>query len=166
LSEITNLVAQACARAAHEANRAYCLALGDTSQVAWDSAPDWQRSSCLVGVRGVLAGNGPREGHVSWLAEKERTGWKFGPVKDPAALEHPCMVPYDELPPEQRMKDRIFVDVVLAMALAFGARVRIPSGAPNITVNMTISSNQAPGQIASRVVDELARLKREPPIPG
>jgi hypothetical protein len=29
-------VSEAAARAAHEANRAYCLALGDTSQPAWD----------------------------------------------------------------------------------------------------------------------------------
>jgi len=35
-------------------------------------------------------------------------------------------------------------------------------GHTNITVHMTISSNQAPGQIARRVVSELARLKRDP----
>ena len=34
-----NNIIEACARAAHEANRAYCLALGDTSQPSWDDAP-------------------------------------------------------------------------------------------------------------------------------
>ena len=33
-------------------NRAYCLALGDTSQPAWDEAPDWQQSSARSGVTG------------------------------------------------------------------------------------------------------------------
>lgn len=50
----------------------------------------------------------------------------------------------------------------LAMALAFGARVRVPSDAPNINLTMNISSNQAPGQIARRVVDELARIRKTP----
>ena len=31
---------EACARAAHEANRAYCIAIGDTSQPSWDDAPE------------------------------------------------------------------------------------------------------------------------------
>lgn len=114
---------EGCARAAHEANRAYCLAIGDTSQPAWDAAPAWQRMSAIVGVEGVLAGNGPRESHASWLAEKQSTGWIWGPAKDPERREHPCMVPYDELPPEQRAKDRIFVDVVTSVALALGLPV-------------------------------------------
>ncbi len=78
-------------------NRAWCIAHGDLSQPAWDDAPEWQRSSAMTGVQGVIDGNGPRESHACWLAEKEATGWKFGPVKDPEAKEHPCFVPYDEL---------------------------------------------------------------------
>ena len=110
----------ACAKAAHEANRAYCEALGDTSQVAWDEAPDWQRSSALQGVMGVLAGNNAEQSHESWLKQKTEDGWKFGPVKDPDKKEHPCMVPYAELPEEQRRKDEIFVATVSATARALG----------------------------------------------
>lgn len=117
---LTDQAIEACARAAHEANRAYCIALDDHSQPAWEDAPDWQRSSAMSGVRGVLAGNGPRESHAGWLAEKEATGWKFGAVKNPAAKEHPCFVPYDELPDAQKMKDHIFVGTVRAMIAAFG----------------------------------------------
>lgn len=106
---------EAAARAAHEANRAHCISIGDDSQVSWDDAPDWQKSSARLGVQGVIAGNGPRESHASWLAEKERTGWRFGETKDPEAKTHPCFVPYEELPPSQKAKDRIFVGVVRAM---------------------------------------------------
>ncbi len=105
---------EAAARAAHEANRAWCILHGDVSQLPWDEAPDWQRSSVLIGVRGVANGNSPRESHGSWLAVKAAEGWKYGPVKDVEAKEHPCFVPYDELPPEQRVKDGIFVAVVRA----------------------------------------------------
>lgn len=109
---------EACARAAHEANRAWCLLHGDATQPSWDDAPEWQRSSAIKGVQGVLAGNGPEQSHESWLAEKSANGWKYGPVKDPERKEHPCFVPYPELPPEQKAKDHIFVGVVRAMVKA------------------------------------------------
>ena len=31
------------ARVAHQVNKAYCEALGDTSQPDWENAPDWQK---------------------------------------------------------------------------------------------------------------------------
>jgi hypothetical protein len=113
-----NTKIEACARAAHEANRAFCLAHADTSQPSWDEAPDWQRSSAINGVEGALTGNTPEMSHECWLKEKEKTGWKYGPVKNPDKKEHPCMVPYVALPLEQRAKDFIFVGVVEAMAKA------------------------------------------------
>ena len=117
---MTDQQIEACARAAHEANRAYCIAIGDeTRQPAWEDAPDWHRTSVINGVKGVLAGNGPEQSHESWLAEKRRTGWKYGPVKDPDKKEHPCFLPYAELPPEQQKKDHLFILVVLAMARTF-----------------------------------------------
>jgi hypothetical protein len=39
------------ARVAHEVNRSYCEALGDTSQPEWESAPQWQRESAMAGVK-------------------------------------------------------------------------------------------------------------------
>jgi RyR domain len=119
MTTLTPAQIECCARAAHEANRSYCELLGDTSQVPWEEAPGWQRESARNGVIGVLAGNSPRESHESWLREKRDTGWKFGPVKDPDRKEHPCMVPYNELPEAQRMKDHIFVGVVRAVATVF-----------------------------------------------
>lgn len=110
----------AAARAAHEANRAWCIAHGDDSQLSWDEAPEWQRSSCLNGVEGVINGNGPRESHASWLKEKEAAGWVYGAVKDPVAKTHPCCVPYEDLPEEQKMKDFIFVSVVRIVFKAGG----------------------------------------------
>jgi RyR domain len=118
--DYTILQTRACAQAAHEANRAYCRTLGDQSQPAWDDAPDWQQTSAINGVHGVINGNTPEQSHESWLKEKLETGWKYGPVKDPEKKEHPCFVPYAELPPEQKAKDGIFVGVVNVMLLVFG----------------------------------------------
>jgi hypothetical protein len=106
------------ARVCHEVNRAYCQALGDDSQPAWSDAPQWQRDSAMAGVI-MHMGNpdiGPSASHASWMAHKLADGWTYGPVKDPAKKEHPCMVPFDELPVEQQAKDYIFRAVVHALA--------------------------------------------------
>jgi hypothetical protein len=119
---MTEKIIEVCAAAAHEANRAYCLALGDTSQPPWAEAPEWQKTSARKGVLAALSGATPRQSHEGWLAEKEATGWKYGPVKDPEKREHPCFVPYDDLPPEQQRKDDVFVSTVRTVgALMRGA---------------------------------------------
>lgn len=100
------------AEAAHEMNRSYCGLLGDFSQKTWWLAEEWQRTSAINGVRGVIAGNTPGQSHESWLAEKRATGWTYGPVKDPTKKTHPCFVLYAELPSAQRHKDTIFVATV------------------------------------------------------
>ncbi|WP_458098612.1 RyR domain-containing protein [Roseomonas sp. WA12] len=106
------------ARACHEVNRAYCASLGDHSQLAWEDAPEWQRRSAVVGVEFTLANPDakPSDSHESWLREKVADGWKYGPVKDPEAKEHPCFVPYDQLPAEQRTKDYLFQAIVRVLA--------------------------------------------------
>lgn len=106
---------ECCAKAAHELNRVYCESLGDKSQLPWQRAPEWQRQSAINGVKGALAGNTPEQSHESWLAEKRAAGWRYGPTKDPEKKQHPCMVPYGELPDEQRVKDHLFCRTVELM---------------------------------------------------
>lgn len=109
---------QKIAEVCHEVNRAYCASLGDLSQPAWADAPDWQRASAVTGVEFSIANPNapPSASHESWLAEKQRDGWKYGEVKNPEAKEHPCFVPFDELPQEQRAKDYLFQAVVRSLA--------------------------------------------------
>jgi len=106
------------AERAHEANRAYCESVGDTSQPPWANAPRWQHDSALDGVRFTLANPAatPEDSHANWLRAKAADGWTWGPEKDPPVRKHPCMVPYDELPEAQRIKDAIFLAVVRSSA--------------------------------------------------
>lgn len=104
------------ARVCHEANRAYCQALGDNSQPPWDEAPAWQRESARMGVDLHCSGDfGPEASHIGWMQHKTSEGWTYGPVKDAEAKTHPCMVPFDQLPREQQAKDYIFRAIVHAM---------------------------------------------------
>jgi len=97
----------------HDANRRFCLSHGDKSQPLWDDAPDWQKNSAINGVK-FLYDNpdaGPSASHESWMAEKVREGWVHGSVKDTEKKTHPCIVPYDQLPPYQRVKDYLFTSI-------------------------------------------------------
>lgn len=100
----------------HEANRAYCEAIGDYSQKKWYDCPKWQQESAINGVNFHLSNAAtPEQSHAAWLKEKEATGWKYGPIKDEEKKEHPCFVPYEELPMEQRRKDYLFAAIVDAL---------------------------------------------------
>lgn len=106
------------AHVTHEANRAYCRTLGEEGQVSWDYAPTWQRNSAVTGVEVVRSGEArtPAAQHDAWMRQKLAEGWVYGPMKDAVAKTHPCLLPFDELPPSQQAKDRLFRAVVLALA--------------------------------------------------
>jgi len=108
------------ARVAHEVNRAYCQALGDNSQPAWEDAPQWQRDSAMLGVKlhTENPGASPSASHESWMAQKVAEGWVYGPEKKPELKQHHCIVPSDALPVAQQAKDYIFRGVVHALAHA------------------------------------------------
>ena len=107
------VIAEIC----HNANRNLCQKMGDNSQKVWRLAPDWQKESAVKGVLFHLNNpdSTPENSHESWLKEKEETGWKYGPVKDPEKKEHPCMVPYNELPVEQQLKGHLFHGIINAL---------------------------------------------------
>jgi hypothetical protein len=107
-------IAETC----HQANKSLCEAFGDGSQVDWKDAPQWQRHSAIAGVKFCIENPNapPSANHDSWLAEKRRSGWVYGEVKDPEAKTHPCFVHYDELPADQKAKDHVFKAIVAALA--------------------------------------------------
>lgn len=110
------LTLEDAARVCHEVNRAYCASIGDLSQVPWEQAPDWQQDSAKKGVLLHLAGDHPPSvSHEAWAAHKLADGWTFGEVKDEAAKTHPCLVPFDDLPVEQQIKDVLFTQTVVAL---------------------------------------------------
>ena len=106
------------ARVCHEAHRAYCLARGDLSIPSWETLAEWQRENVIVGV--MVAYNNPaltpEELHEAWMAEKVAAGWTVGPVKAPDLKQHPCLIDFDDLKPEDQAKDELFIAIVRALA--------------------------------------------------
>lgn len=109
-----------CARICHEANRAVCVANGDMSQVGWDEAPDWQRDSVRDGVKFHFEHPWAeeRESHDKWMERKLREGWTYGPVKDVARKQHPCLLPRYALPQNEQVKDTLFKAICAGFAKA------------------------------------------------
>lgn len=105
---------KAIAQICHDANKSYCKSIGDLTQKGWDNAPDWQKESAIKGVIFHLSNPEakPADSHNSWLKQKEAEGWKYGEVKDPEKKEHPCFIPYEQLPIEQQKKDFLFIAIV------------------------------------------------------
>ena len=104
------------ARVCHEANRAFCESIGDQSQKPWVEAADWQRDSAVKGVSFALdhPNAGPSAQHDAWFRDKIAQGWVYGDVKDSEKKTHPCLVPYDLLPTDQKIKDHLFQAIVQA----------------------------------------------------
>ena len=50
------------------------------------------------------------------MADKVAEGWTYGPEKRPDVKQHHCLIPFGQLPREQRAKDYLFRAVVLALA--------------------------------------------------
>ena len=100
-----------CAKITYEVNKVYC-SLTDEETLPWEAVGE----SVIQGVKSKLANPGmtPEESHESWLRYKRAAGWKLGPEKDAQLKQHPCMVPYEELPKFQQVKDHIFQAVVEA----------------------------------------------------
>ena len=44
--------------------------------------------------------------HENWSAERVRQGWTYGPERNDALKQTPCLLPYDELPENEKVFDR------------------------------------------------------------
>lgn len=105
-------IAEVC----HEANRAWQRINGEIVNFPWESTSQVMRDSITSGVEGVLRGLTPEESHERWCGTKLNEGWVYGEVKDFAAKTHPCLVPYAQLDPADRVKDTLFASIIKALA--------------------------------------------------
>jgi hypothetical protein len=110
--KLNNAWVELIARVCHEANIAIQIHADEEPSPNWDLAPSWQKESAKDGVISALAGKTPEQLHESWCDFKKADGWIYGPVKSEEAKTHPCLVPYDELPAVQQLKDHIFNSIV------------------------------------------------------
>ena len=81
----------------------------------WQRRDDKFREQMVLTVANYLAMDqlpSPEEAHDNWMHEHIRMGWKYGEKRDPELKLHPDLVPYDELPKDERDKDAVFLALV------------------------------------------------------
>lgn len=109
------------AQAVHAAIRSYNESIGDAALPAWEGLDPQLKASYMSGVDACLNGATPRQQHENWMRTRIADGWVYGPVTDRAKKINQCLVPYDELPPEQRIKDELFQAAVRSACAVIGA---------------------------------------------
>ncbi len=58
--------------------------------------------------------------HEVWAAKRIADGWSWGPRRDDHRKQHPCLVPYDDLPESEKSYDRTVVEETIKAAIALG----------------------------------------------
>jgi RyR domain-containing protein len=103
---------------AHDANNALEAVLKDEApSMPWSVEPPAIRSHVLAMVRMARAGCTQAEIHEGWCNMLRTEGWIYGPEKDWTAMTHPCLLPFERLPPEQQAKTALFQHIVIALTL-------------------------------------------------
>lgn len=58
--------------------------------------------------------------HEEWAKTRIEQGWTYGEKRDDANKKHPCLVPYDELPDDEKVYDRNTAVSTLKLIMANG----------------------------------------------
>lgn len=64
-----------------------------------------------------------KNAHDNWARERFSEGWSLGPIRDDANKEHPCLVPYDQLPDFEKKYDRKTAMETLKAIIALGYQI-------------------------------------------
>ena len=61
--------------------------------------------------------------HETWAQERINQGWTYGEKRDDVHKYHPCLVPYEDLPEEEKMYDRNTSVATLKLILKLGFKI-------------------------------------------
>jgi hypothetical protein len=64
--------------------------------------------------------------HDAWAAQRLAEGWQYGPKRDDDRKTHPCLIPYGELPENEKDYDRHTARTALSALLSLGYRIEPP----------------------------------------
>lgn len=105
------------AKVAHEINAALARAYGNNSHFTWDEAPQWMKDSAIEGVEFHMENldAAPGYSHECWMEKAAGAGWVYGETEDQEKKQHPYLVPFEEIPEAERVKDFVFQQVVRSL---------------------------------------------------
>ena len=64
-----------------------------------------------------------KNAHEVWARQRLAEGWRYGAERSDTRKEHPCLVPYEELPESEKEYDRQTAMETIKAILALGYRL-------------------------------------------
>ena len=61
--------------------------------------------------------------HEVWAQSRTEQGWTYGEVRNDALKQHPCLIPYEELPEVEKVYDRDTAIETLKLICKLGFRI-------------------------------------------
>lgn len=61
--------------------------------------------------------------HEVWASERIKEGWTYGEVRDDIKKTTPCLVPYEELPENEKEYDRLTAFETLKLVVKLGYKI-------------------------------------------
>ena len=61
--------------------------------------------------------------HDVWAQTRIEQGWSYGEKRDDQLREHPCLIPYEELPESEKLYDRNSSLQTLKLIIKLGFRI-------------------------------------------
>ena len=61
--------------------------------------------------------------HEVWSKTRIEQGWTYGKKRDDVLKQHPCLVPYEELPEEEKVYDRNSSVETLKLIMKLGFKI-------------------------------------------
>jgi len=62
--------------------------------------------------------------HEEWAKTRIEQGWTYGPERNDALKQHPCLVPYSELPESEKEYDRNTSISTLKLIMSLGFEIK------------------------------------------
>ena len=62
--------------------------------------------------------------HDNWAAQRIADGWVYGPARDDAKKQHPCLIPYEELPESEKAYDRNTAMETIKAIVSLGYQIK------------------------------------------
>jgi hypothetical protein len=65
--------------------------------------------------------------HHRWSRTRMDQGWVYGLHRNGDLKQHPCLIPYDQLPEHEKEVDRIIVRETVRAMILLGAEISVPT---------------------------------------
>jgi len=94
--------------------------------------------------------------HDVWARERMAQGWVFGPKRDDEKKQHPCLIPYKDLPDSEKQYDRDAALETIKTVLSLGYPKPIAAGPASDT---TFLQGVDPEEKNKRIIVQLKKAK-------